>query len=260
MCEWYHGSPNWLTTLASGSTITQIRRLAEVFSHKPTIVSISDDGLIVHNGKCPGLLYVVDEDINSDDVYSHPHTTMEPGWEWLTRRELLLRLLGPATVTPGDDFAVMTMRQFMPKDQAAARKLILAGLGEHFGFIDESLNPDVDDISSHYLAHGHLFVVVLSDTTLVGTGGLVLLDECRAQIVRVSVSNVYRSRGIGRAIVAELIAAARGRGIVRIEVETNNEWESAIGLYLCLGFVEYRRDETSVYLALNLNQQASSTR
>jgi ribosomal protein S18 acetylase RimI-like enzyme len=221
---------------------------------------------------------------------------MEPGWEWLTRRELRLKLLGPTTIAPGETLmdetiaelrvkaaiqnstactplakatvqatprnssADITLRCFMPEDQTAARRLILEGLGEHFGFIDESLNPDVDDISATYLAPGHLFLVVVSDTTLVGTGGLVFLDQHVAQIVRVSVSKAYRRRGIGRAIVAELVGAARGRGIRRIEVETNKDWDSAIGLYLCLGFIEYRRDETSVYLALILDQGLSSTR
>ena len=259
MPEWYHGSPSKLTVLAAGSTITPKRRLAEVFSHKPEIVSVSDDGLIVHNGKLPGYVYVVEEDINAEDVYTHSRTTMEPGWEWLTRRELRLRLLGPTPVTPRDDVTVMTIRPFVPEDQAAARQLILEGLGEHFGFIDESLNPDVDDICASYLAPGHVFLVVVSGATLVGTGALVFLDQHTAQIVRVSVSKNYRRRGIGRAIVAALVAAARSHGIKRLEVETNKDWENAIGLYLCFGFTEYRRDDISVYLMQNLDQEVSPT-
>jgi hypothetical protein len=38
---WYHGSPLELTTLHEGSTITQKRELARIFSHKPTRVSVS---------------------------------------------------------------------------------------------------------------------------------------------------------------------------------------------------------------------------
>ena len=40
---WYHGSPLELALLRPGSTVTQDRRLAEVFSHKPAVVSVSDD-------------------------------------------------------------------------------------------------------------------------------------------------------------------------------------------------------------------------
>ena len=47
---WFHGSPLALTVLRKGSTITQDRRLAEVFSHKPAFVSVDDDGTIKHDG------------------------------------------------------------------------------------------------------------------------------------------------------------------------------------------------------------------
>jgi hypothetical protein len=61
MGDWYHGSPNVLTILSSGSTITQLRWLAEVFSHKPEIVSVADDGSFQHNGRAAGYLYQVDK-------------------------------------------------------------------------------------------------------------------------------------------------------------------------------------------------------
>ena len=38
--EWFHGSPNKLNILHSGSTITPILILARAFSHKPEILSI----------------------------------------------------------------------------------------------------------------------------------------------------------------------------------------------------------------------------
>lgn len=40
--------------------------------------------------------------------------------------------------------------EFHPVDQEAVRSLILAGLGEHWGYIDEGLNPDLRDIASTY--------------------------------------------------------------------------------------------------------------
>ena len=90
---WYHGSPLRLTTLREGSTITQKRALARIFSHKPARVSVSDDGRIKHNGTTPGYLYAVADKIQLEDVVPHPRTTMAPGDEWLTTRELRLRLL-----------------------------------------------------------------------------------------------------------------------------------------------------------------------
>ncbi|MGC9349852.1 MAG: hypothetical protein ACP5JG_17060 [Anaerolineae bacterium] len=97
---WYHGSPTELTVLQRGSTITQWRDLARVFSHKPGVVSVSDDRQIRHNGTRPGYLYVIDESVNPNDVRPHPRTTMAPGDEWLTNRELRLRRIAKTTVRP----------------------------------------------------------------------------------------------------------------------------------------------------------------
>lgn len=92
---WYHGSPLKLTALRVGSTITQKRDLARVFSHKPPVVAINDDGSFKHNGTQPGYLYVIDEVVQPEDVIPHPRTTMGPGDEWLIERELRVRLIGP---------------------------------------------------------------------------------------------------------------------------------------------------------------------
>jgi hypothetical protein len=95
---WYHGSPHELATLRAGSTITRDRDVARVFSHKPPVVSISDEGEIKHTGTLPGYLYRIDEHVGPEDVYPHPRTMMAPGVEWLTRRDLRLALLGPTVV------------------------------------------------------------------------------------------------------------------------------------------------------------------
>lgn len=95
---WYHGSPLRLTVLRAGSTITRDRELARIFSHKPPIVSIDDDGTLRHTGTRPGYLYRVDEPLSPEDVTPHPRTTMPAGLEWLTQRELSLTLIGPTEV------------------------------------------------------------------------------------------------------------------------------------------------------------------
>ena len=98
---WFHGSPQVLDTLLAGSTITQNEHLARVFSHKPEIVSLDEDSEIFcvrHTGRLPGLLYRIDETIGPADVYPHPRSSMPAGLEWLTRRPLRLRLLGPVEI------------------------------------------------------------------------------------------------------------------------------------------------------------------
>jgi hypothetical protein len=119
MQTWYHGSPLQLDILRVGSTITPLRHVAEVFSHKPVIVSIADDGTILHNGHQQGLLYVIDEALGDADIYPHPRTTMQPGVEWLTRRDLRLRLNGPVDLVEGELLGT--------EDEAALRARMRSG-------------------------------------------------------------------------------------------------------------------------------------
>ncbi|HEX8035978.1 MAG TPA: GNAT family N-acetyltransferase [Ktedonobacterales bacterium] len=146
----------------------------------------------------------------------------------------------------------LSIRPFVRDDQAMVRRLILGGLGEHFGFIDEARNPDLDDISLHYLAVGDYFIVAERGDEIVGTGALVARDGNTGQIVRVSVSPTYRREGIGAALVSQLLGEARARGFSQVLVETNLDWHDAIRLYVRAGFVEYARDAESVYLARDL--------
>ena len=98
--SWFHGSPLELATLRVGSTITQYRRLAEVFSHKPAIVSAEDDGSIRHNGIAEGYLYLVADLQQPGDLIPHPSSSMSTGWEWLTTRELPVIRLGSVPILP----------------------------------------------------------------------------------------------------------------------------------------------------------------
>jgi hypothetical protein len=94
---WYRGSPFRLSVLRKGSTITQDQNLARVFSHKPTIVSLSD-GNIKHYGNAPGFLYRIAESLKREDVYPHPRSSMPEGKEWVTARELAVEPVGPTQI------------------------------------------------------------------------------------------------------------------------------------------------------------------
>ena len=89
---WFHGSPSELKTLRKESTITQIEKLAQVFSSKPGMVSVSDDGEIKHNGKLKGRVYKVTDRVIADDIYEHPGSSVK-GWEWITKKEFGIEFL-----------------------------------------------------------------------------------------------------------------------------------------------------------------------
>ena len=131
----------------------------------------------------------------------------------------------------------LVIRAFAPSDQAAARRLILEGLAEHFGAVDETLNPDIEDIAANYVDCGYLFLVADDAESLIGTAALVFEEGVSAQVVRVSVASRWRRRGLARALVLRLIETGRGRSLARLWMETNDDWGPAIALYRACGFV-----------------------
>jgi ribosomal protein S18 acetylase RimI-like enzyme len=144
------------------------------------------------------------------------------------------------------------IRPFSPTDQAATKALILAGLEEHWGELDLSLNPDLDDIQATFVDSGNAFLVVEADDKLVGTGALISDGEDAARIVRVSVEKNFRRQGMGQAITARLIEMARQAGYAMVLVETTDTWEAAIRLYQNFGFVEADRYDGDVHMELVL--------
>lgn len=97
--RWYHGSPDQLTTLREGSTVTPIRELAKAFSHKPRTLNVDiPDGAplgervvrISHDGTRPGYLHLVDVSDPAEDLRQHPGSGFALGEEMLTTRDLPL--------------------------------------------------------------------------------------------------------------------------------------------------------------------------
>jgi ribosomal protein S18 acetylase RimI-like enzyme len=146
------------------------------------------------------------------------------------------------------------IRSFEPHDQYTARQLILAGLGEHFGWIDETRNPDLDDITKNYLERGYTFLIAEIDGELVGTGALITHDDKTGRIVRMSVCKNHRRRGIGRALVERLLKIARAQGFAQVLVGTELNWDDAIGLYKRCGFSEHERAEAGICFLIVLDQ------
>jgi GNAT superfamily N-acetyltransferase len=142
------------------------------------------------------------------------------------------------------------IRPFAPADQAAARALILDGLREHWGWLDPTLNPDLDDITASYIAPGHVFLVATIGPAIAGTGALKIAGAA-GQIVRMSVGLPWRRRGIGRAVMVALLANARERGLSRVWMETNDDWGDALGLYQRCGFREFDRRDGCVFMELD---------
>ena len=152
------------------------------------------------------------------------------------------------------DPADVTLRPFAPGDQPALRRLVLDGLGDHWGAIDETLNPDLDDVAGWYGPLDGYTVVACAgpDGRIVGGGTLYRDDAHTARLARVSVDRTLRGQGLGRRLVAHLVQVARERGYVAVVCETTDTWQDAIGLYLRCGFTEVDRRDGDAHFRLDL--------
>jgi putative acetyltransferase len=149
----------------------------------------------------------------------------------------------------------VTIRPLAPGDAAAARALILAGLAEHWGYLDETRNPDLDDIAGHYA--GALFLVAEANGELIGTGALIADGPATGRIVRMSVSQAWRRRGTGRQILDALLIAARERGYERVVLETTATWEDATAFYRRAGFQPVEERDGDLHFVLELGAETS---
>ena len=148
----------------------------------------------------------------------------------------------------------LIVRLFSGGDQQAVRELVLAGLQDHWGTLDPTLNPDLDDIAGWYGARDGRTVVAEIDGEIVGTGTIHRGVPGTAILVRMSVSGAHRGMGIGKRLVRELIEIARMQGYDRIECETTDTWQDAIGLYLACGFDVVDRRDGDVFFRLTLER------
>jgi putative acetyltransferase len=144
----------------------------------------------------------------------------------------------------------IVIKPFEPEDQQAVKTLILAGLAEHWGTLDLTRNPDLDDIGTTYT--GGVFLVAWLGEQVVGTGALVPRTGGVGEIVRMSVAAGLRRRGVGRLILQDLVKHAKARGLRRVILETTAAWQDAVAFYQRCGFKITHYQDGDVYFALDL--------
>ena len=124
--------------------------------------------------------------------------------------------------------------------QEQVRNFILSGLSERWGELDETANPDIDDIEASYGSDN--FFVACCDGRLVGTGGLSAESSSVVRIARMWIQKDLRRSGIGTRIIQHLLSQARLKNYSRVVLETTSTWSDAISFYQKHGFeiLEYR--------------------
>lgn len=131
----------------------------------------------------------------------------------------------------------LTIKQITKKYQDEAKRLVLTGMKERFGFIDHTLNPDLNNICCHYSANGNVFFIGFLNGELVCTGALTKKNLTTGRIERMSVKKAYRRKGIANKMLYHIESRAIKMGYSKIVLETNRDWNSAIKFYKNNGYV-----------------------
>lgn len=129
----------------------------------------------------------------------------------------------------------------MPPDPLVLSTATRADLADLLS-LEEAAFP-VDRISHrawrHLVEHAHGRVVVARDARGELLGAAVVLFRRGSQVARLyslATAPAARGRGVGRTLLAEVVAEARRRGRERLRLEVRTDNETALQLYRSAGF------------------------
>ncbi len=120
---------------------------------------------------------------------------------------------------------------------------------------EEGELKDVENYQQIYTGDHGLFLTVMDDETLVGTGAIKHLEADIAELKRLWLLEEYHGRRIGYEVVQRLLAFARAQGWSRVRLQTGSEQLRALTFYKKLGFIEipsYRESMDNISMELVL--------
>jgi putative acetyltransferase len=100
------------------------------------------------------------------------------------------------------------------------------------------------------------FWTAWQDDALVGCGALKELDPSHGEVKSMRTASAHRRKGVGRAMLEHIIAAARSRHYARLSLETGSMDAFAparrlyedFGFKYCAPFADYQDDPNSVFM------------
>src|SRR5207245_313020 len=124
----------------------------------------------------------------------------------------------------------------------------------HFGY-----QGGTDDHVAEFVPPNGRLLLASFDGQVVGCAGLRPLSPEIAEMKRVYVRPAFRGKGLGRALVEAVIAAARLIGYRKLRLETTTFMEGAQALYRSLGFnlIEPYREIPDVMKSLGVFMELS---
>jgi GNAT superfamily N-acetyltransferase len=127
------------------------------------------------------------------------------------------------------------IRPFRPGDEAAFRRLNEEWIVRHFA-LEDADRELLGDPAKHILAPGGQIWLAVDGEEAVGCCALIREEPGLYLVAKMGVTEAYQGRGIGRKLLAAVIAGAKELGASRLSLESNTKLPSAIHLYESAGF------------------------
>jgi GNAT superfamily N-acetyltransferase len=129
----------------------------------------------------------------------------------------------------------VTIREFLPGDEPAFRRLNEEWIVREFAL--ESKDEEVlAEPQRAILDRGGRIFFAFRGGNAVGCCALLAMAPGEYEVAKMAVTESSRGSGVGRTLLARVIAEARASGATRLYLETNHKLTPAIRLYESLGF------------------------
>jgi putative acetyltransferase len=148
---------------------------------------------------------------------------------------------------------MIEIRRINPDEVTAAKRVIYRVAHEIFNDplpLEESIVyhesrgelKDMDTIQQTYLDNGGIFLIMLDDSQLIGTGAIRKIQNDTCELKRLWLLTSYHGKGLGYRMLQKLFSFARQREYRRIWLQTDAVYQSrALNFYKRIGFYEIPR-------------------
>ena len=144
---------------------------------------------------------------------------------------------------------MFTIRPIHVDEIPAARRVILSVAYNIYGWngtLEESIRHFeesgefryMDEVQSYYFENDGLFLVVLDEDRVIGSGAVRKLEAFTCELKRLWLLEAYHGRHIGYDVFVRLLEFARSKNYQIMRLQTGPEQSRARAFYKKLGFYE----------------------
>jgi GNAT superfamily N-acetyltransferase len=129
----------------------------------------------------------------------------------------------------------ITIIPYRSEHHAAFRQLNLEWL-DHYCLTESHDLMILDDPQGTVLNNGGYIWMAEADGKIVGSAGLMKEGDGVYELVKMTVTESYRGKGISRLLIERCLYKAREIGAKKVALYSNHQLQTAIGLYEKYGF------------------------